>query len=382
MAQVTLGDVAIESRETYKGDKSGMPIVGLEHLIPEDVVLSLWDRDKENTFTKMFRKGDMLFGRRRAYLKKAAQAPFDGICSGDITVIRAKEDRLIPELLPFIIQNDVLFDFAVGKSAGSLSPRVKWENLKNYKFELPPLPEQKKLAEALWAINDTLQAYQKLLIETDELVKSQFIEMFGELGKDDKGWGITTLGECCELNPKRPRDIDDELLVSFVPMPAVSEDGKIDCSDIKPYKEVRKGFTYFAENDVLFAKITPCMENGKGAVAKGLEGGIGSGSTEFHVLRPIAGKSNPYWLYILTMFESFRVGARKVMTGTGGQLRVPIGYLNDYPITLPPIDLQDRFEEFVHQSDKSKFALQNAISAARETKRSIIADALGIKGKE
>lgn len=122
------------------------------------------------------------------------------------------------------------------------------------------------------------------------------------------------------------------------------------------------------------------MENGKGAVAKGLEGGIGSGSTEFHVLRPIAGKSNPYWLYILTMFESFRVGARKVMTGTGGQLRVPIGYLNDYPITLPPIDLQDRFEEFVHQSDKSKFALQNAISAARETKRSIIADALGIKG--
>ena len=382
MAQVTLGDVAIESRETYKGDKSGMPIVGLEHLIPEDVVLSLWDRDKENTFTKMFRKGDMLFGRRRAYLKKAAQAPFDGICSGDITVIRAKEDRLIPELLPFIIQNDVLFDFAVGKSAGSLSPRVKWENLKNYKFELPPLPEQKKLAEALWAINDTLQAYQKLLIETDELVKSQFIEMFGELGKDDKGWGITTLGECCELNPKRPRDIDDELLVSFVPMPAVSEDGKIDCSDIKPYKEVRKGFTYFAENDVLFAKITPCMENGKGAVAKGLEGGIGSGSTEFHVLRPIAGKSNPYWLYILTMFESFRVGARKVMTGTGGQLRVPIGYLNDYSITLPPIDLQDRFEEFVHQSDKSKFALQNAISAARETKRSIIADALGIKGKE
>ena len=179
--------------------------------------------------------------------------------------------------------------------------------------------------------------------------------MFGELGKDDKGWGLTTLGECCELNPKRPRDIDDELMVSFVPMPAVSEDGKIDCSEIKPYKEVRKGFTYFAENDVLFAKITPCMENGKGAVAKGLEGGIGSGSTEFHVLRPIAGKSNPYWLYILTMFEAFRVGARKVMTGTGGQLRVPIAYLKDYSISLPPIELQDRFEEIVYQSDKSKF---------------------------
>ena len=167
---------------------------------------------------------------------------------------------------------------------------------------------------------------------------------------------MTTLGECCELNPKRPRNIDDELKVSFVPMPAISEDGKIDCSNIKTYKEVRKGFTYFAENDVIFAKITPCMENGKGAVAKGLSGGIGSGSTEFHVLRPIEGKSNPYWLYIITMFKSFRVGARKVMTGTGGQLRVPVGYLRDFPISLPPISLQDSFEGFVHQSDKSKFS--------------------------
>lgn len=206
--------------------------------------------------------------------------------------------------------------------------------------------------------------------------------MFGELGKDDKGWGITILGQCCELNPKRPRDINDELMVSFVPMPAVSEDGKIDCSDIRPYKEVRKGFTYFAENDVLFAKITPCMENGKGAVARGLEGEIGSGSTEFHVLRPIEGKSNPYWLYILTMFDLFRVGARKVMTGTGGQLRVPIGYLKDYPVSLPPIELQNQFEQFVHQSDKSKFELQDAIDNLDALSKKIIAENLMVAGKE
>lgn len=376
MSRVKLEDVAIESRETYKGDKTGFPIVGLEHITPENVTLSNWDMDTENTFTKMFHKGDMLFGRRRAYLKKAAQAPFDGICSGDITIIRAKADKILPELLPFIIQNDALFDFAVGKSAGSLSPRVKWENLKNYSFELPSLDEQHKLAEVLWSINDTLQAYQKLLVETDELVKSQFIEMFGELGKDDKGWGLTTLGQCCEINPKRPRNIDDELMVSFVPMPAVSEDGKIDSSDIRPYKEVRKGFTYFAENDVLFAKITPCMENGKGAVARNLESGIASGSTEFHVLRPISGKTNPYWLYIITMFDSFRVGARKVMTGTGGQLRVPIAYLNDYPISLPPIELQNTFEDFVHQSDKSKFELKNTIESLRAMRNNLVSDVL------
>jgi len=183
--------------------------------------------------------------------------------------------------------------------------------------------------------------------------------MFGHLKEDEKGWGLTTLGQSCELNPKRPKGISDELVVSFVPMPAVSEDGHMDCSDKKPYSEVRKGFTYFAEHDVLFAKITPCMENGKGAVAEGLSSCIGAGSTEFHVLRPIAGKSNPYWLYIITMFDNFRKEARKVMTGTGGQLRVPIGFIENYPISLPPIEIQNEFEQFVRQSDKSKFMVSN-----------------------
>ena len=149
MAKVTLGEVAVECRESCRGDKSGLPAVGLEHLTPGQIRLSSWAVNTENTFTKLFRRDDMLFGRRRAYLKKAAQAPFDGICSGDITVIRARPGKLLPELLPFIIQNDDLFDFAVGRSDGSLSPRVKWENLANYTFELPPLAEQKKLAEVL-----------------------------------------------------------------------------------------------------------------------------------------------------------------------------------------------------------------------------------------
>lgn len=175
MSKVLLGDVAHEHKETCKGSKDGYPIVGLEHLIPEEITLTTWDEGSENTFTKMFRKGNVLFGRRRAYLKKAAVAPFDGICSGDITVIEADPDKILPELLPFIIQNDDLFDFAVGKSAGSLSPRVKWEHLKNYEFELPDMDKQKELAELLWAIDDTKKSYQELIAATDELVKSQFI---------------------------------------------------------------------------------------------------------------------------------------------------------------------------------------------------------------
>jgi len=175
MPKVLLGDVAHERKETCKVSKDEYPIVGLEHLISGEITLKTWDEGSDNSFTKMFRKGNVLFGRRRAYLKKAAVAPFDGICSGDITVIEADSDRILPELLPFIIQNDSLFEFAVGKSAGSLSPRVKWEYLKNYEFELPNMDKQKELAELLWAIDATKKSYQELILATDELIKSQFI---------------------------------------------------------------------------------------------------------------------------------------------------------------------------------------------------------------
>ncbi|MCC8045505.1 MAG: restriction endonuclease subunit S [Clostridiales bacterium] len=186
--------------------------------------------------------------------------------------------------------------------------------------------------------------------------------MFGVPGTDPYGWGLTTLGECCELNPRRPKDINVNNDYSFVAMPSVSDDGRINASITKPYSEVCKGFTYFAENDVLFAKITPCMENGKGCVAVGLKNSVGFGSTEFHVLRPIEGISDPYWLYIITMFRKFRTDAEKVMTGTGGQRRVPLNYLNEYSIALPPLELQEQFAAFVRQSDKSKYTIKKLIT--------------------
>lgn len=377
MAQVTLGDVAIESRETYKGDKSGMPIVGLEHLIPEDVVLSLWDRDKENTFTKMFRKGDLLFGRRRAYLKKAAQAPFDGICSGDITVIRAKEDRLIPELLPFIIQNDVLFDFAVGKSAGSLSPRVKWENLKNYKFELPPLPEQKKLAEALWAINDTLQAYQKLLIETDELVKSQFIEMFGDEAKQVR------LDELClhfgDGDWIESKDQSEEG-IRLIQTGNVGNGEYKDKDDKARYISeetfARLGCTEVFPGDILISRLPDPI--GRACIVPEMPKSITAVDCTIVRLKDEI---------LSTFFVNFTktpMYTMQIDSFTTGSTRKRISRANLGSIMVPVPDLarQERFVLIAEQSDKSKFALQNAISAARETKRSIIADALGIKGKE
>lgn len=226
---------------------------------------------------------------------------------------------------------------------------------------------QSKAVEVLDTVNAIIENRRQQLQKLDELVKARFVELFGMPGTDTKGWGLQYLGTCCELNPKKGTDkrLVSGLSVSFVPMPAVSESGKIDASQIKVYDEVKTGFTYFAENDVLFAKITPCMENGKGAIAVGLCNNIGFGSTEFHILRPINDKSNPYWLYSLTSFDTFRKDAADNMTGSAGQRRVPAVFLEKYKVTLPPIELQNQFAAFVEQVDKSKVAVQKSLDEAQ-----------------
>lgn len=185
---------------------------------------------------------------------------------------------------------------------------------------------------------------------------SQFIEMFGNPLSLNQKNELKRLGECCILNPRRPNiALCDTDKVSFIPMPAVSEDGYlVDMTD-EEYGKVKKGFTYFENNDVLFAKITPCMENGKGAIVHGLTNGIGMGSTEFHVLRPINGISSPYWLLALTRMPIFRERAAKNMSGTGGQKRVSASYLDHFMVGLPAIEEQRRFEAIYKQADKSKF---------------------------
>ena len=190
------------------------------------------------------------------------------------------------------------------------------------------------------------------------MVKSQFIEMFGNPLASVQKYPLKKLGECCELNPRRPSlELEDTDKVSFVPMPSVSENGYLQDVIDEEYGKVKKGFTYFENNDVLFAKITPCMENGKGAIAEGLTNNIGMGSTEFHVLRSIDGVSNPFWILTLTRLPIFRERAAKNMSGTGGQKRVPGKYLEGFMVGLPPIEEQNRFETIYRQADKSEFRI-------------------------
>jgi type I restriction enzyme S subunit len=174
---VKFGEIAEEPKENAKDLKAeGIEhVVGLEHIETEDIHLQRSATLEESTtFTKKFAVGDVLFGRRRAYLKKAAQASFSGICSGDITVFRAKEG-ILPELLPFVVNNDKFFDYAVKHSAGGLSPRVKFKDLANYEFLLPPKDQQKQLAELLWAMDEVIEK-EKEVLERLENLKLSYVQ--------------------------------------------------------------------------------------------------------------------------------------------------------------------------------------------------------------
>ena len=270
-------------------------------------------------------------------------------------------------------------DYLNSLGRGATFKEISKTIVENIEIPLPEISEQRAIAALFEKLMKLIQLRKAELEELDRLVKSRFIELFGMPGADDFGWGLVPLGSVCYINPKKGQDprLNSGVEVSFVPMPAVTERGEIDATAIKEYDEVKTGFTYFAENDVLFAKITPCMENGKGAVARGLHNGLGFGSTEFHVLRPIIGKSNPYWIYTLTAFSQFREDAASNMTGSAGQRRVPASFLENYRVALPPIELQEQFATFVEQTDKSKLAVQKGLQELEILKKSLMQQYFG-----
>lgn len=351
MSEVFLGEVAKERKETSKENKGRYPIVGLEHLIPEEITLTAWEENKENSFTKIFRKGDVLFGRRRAYLKKAVVAPFDGICSGDITVIQALPDKILPELLPFIIQNDALFDFAIGKSAGSLSPRVKWENLKNFRFELPDLKEQSKLASLLWSIDSTKKTYQNLIQKTDELVKSQFIEMFGS---------IDSVGTF-------PRKQWDEVLQI------------INGRDYKDIADPNGQYPVYGSGG-LMGRATDylCPEN---TIVVGRKGTIDKPfivyekfwnvDTAFGVVPEQGILHYLYLFWYCKQLDFKKLNKASTLPSTTKDDLLKLW------INIPPYDRQKQFADFVRQSDKSKFELEQTLSELNATYKRIIEENLG-----
>lgn len=199
--KVKFGDVVRDVKNTTKDPATdGLErVVGLDHLDPESLPLRRWDELADlpdgTSFTRTFKAGQVLFGKRRAYQRKVAVPDFDGICSGDILVFEPSSPDLLPEFLPYLVQSDGFFDHALGTSAGSLSPRTKWQELAKYEFALPPLDEQKRIAEALETATNLAEAFNAAAAQVDVVLTALENEVAERSVGEDRSTAVVDLVE-------------------------------------------------------------------------------------------------------------------------------------------------------------------------------------------
>ena len=377
MTHVCLGDVAREIKQKVPVDQE-LPTVGLEHLDPGEVELAHWDEGVETTFTKAFSKGQVLFGRRRAYLRKAAVAPFDGICSGDITVI-APKDNLSPRLLPFIIQNDALFEHAVTNSAGSLSPRVKWQSLSQFEFELPSIAKQEDLADILWTAQETRSHYRQLLTACDDVVKSQFVEMFGGPDPTESDCPPVTIGElAADMRYGTSKKASDSGEFKYLRMNNMTDDGRLDLSDLK-YIDLSGAELENAKvvrGDLLFNRTNSREKVGKTCVFNKNEPMVIAG---YIVRVRFDERVEPGYVSAFLNSNYGKGLLRKMAKGAVGQANISAKEMAKIELPLPPIELQRSFLDFAASVDKSKFAVQKALDELNATTKKILNQELGLE---
>ena len=209
---VAFGDVIQLSKASSKDPVADgfERYVGLEHLEPSDLKVRSWGNIADGiTFTKVFKPGQVLFGKRRAYQRKVAVAGFSGVCSGDIYVLEPKGDELLPELLPFICQSESFYDYVISMSQGGLSPRVNWKALAKYEFALPPLKEQRRITEVLQAAETNRVSLLNLAFKAscavDSLVDNRMrgidlasLQRHERIGQYHGNWALTPLGDLLE----------------------------------------------------------------------------------------------------------------------------------------------------------------------------------------
>ena len=373
MPRVSLGDVAREVKQRAP-EGAACPSVGLEHLDPDEIELSRWNEDGENTFTKSFSRGQVLFGRRRAYLRKAAVAPFDGVCSGDITVIEARE-TLSPRLLPFIIQNEALFKHAVSNSAGSLSPRVKWQSLAQFEFNLPARDQQEKLADLLWTAQDTRNHYKQLLSICVDVIKSQFVEMFSDGGFPRRSLSSLSTSMQNGLSPSKAGIHRAKVLT----LSAITQ-GSFDESawkegtfkdDPSLDKRVSGGCYYVCRGNGNRSLV------GTGEFAPSSIPDLVFPDTMIEV-RVKQGEVLPAYLTIAWKQPFTRDQIERSAKTTNGTYKINQKALGEVEIPVPPLSLQQEFADFAASVDKSKFAIQKALDELNATTKKILNQELGL----
>lgn len=247
------------------------------------------------------------------------------IISGAYNIFGCDENRLNPKYLDALFRTKKFLDYVNEKAIGGVRMDFKIEYMQDWQIPLPPLEIQNEIVEKIEKQKQIIEGAEKI-----EAASNIDYDIFAEYEKKN-------IEKFADINPSKQIKISENDFVTFIPMEAVDDiSGKITKPQERPLYEVKKGYTYFADGDVIFAKITPCMENGKTALAENLKNGIGFGSTEFHVFRTNPNKLIAKYIYYFLRTKKFRELAKEKMTGASGHKRVPESFLKEYVYPLPP----------------------------------------------
>lgn len=381
MAKYRFDQIAINSTEKKKPvEEDRFTYLGLEHLDSGSLKVTRFGSEVAPIGEKLvMHKGDVLFGKRRAYQKKVAIAPFDGIFSAHGMVLRPKEDVIDKDFFPLFISSDYFLDAAIKISVGSLSPTINWRDLKELEFDLPDMDTQRKLAEVLWSINDTMEAYKKLISATDELVKSQFIEMFGDFKSNPKGLEITTIDQLFSVGSSK-RVFQKDWTSSGVPfyrareIVKLSEQGRVDNELFiteEMYQEYAARYGVPQAGDIMVTGVGTlgiCY-----LVQPEDRFYYKDGNTLcFHSLGRIDSRFVVECYKMSFIREQIEANAGGSTVGT-----YTIETACKTKIFNPPLDEQRKFVAFVRQTDKSKFAALQCCSQSIMPRNDKLYDFLG-----
>ncbi len=380
MEKYRFEQIAINSTEKKKPtEEDRFTYLGLEHLDSGTLKVSRFGAEVAPIGEKLvMHKGDVLFGKRRAYQKKVAIAPFDGIFSAHGMVLRPKENVIDKDFFPLFIASDYFLDAAIKISVGSLSPTINWRDLKILEFELPELDEQRRLASVLWAMNETIEGYKKLIEATDNLVKSQFIEMFGSPLLNDREWPIQQIGELFGVvsRGKQPVYVGQSS-VRVINQACIYWD-RFKLGNIKYHDVLSKKRTLEAHDRCVLINSTGTGTLGRCNVfVHPLDGYVYVVDSHVTMLDK-SDAIDPYFFKGLFQREDVQKKIySEFVNGSTNQIELSKEKLSGMSLIVPPIELQHKFAAFVRQSDKSKFELEQALAELTATYKRIISENLG-----
>lgn len=370
--KVRFGDVTNNLNQRTKDLSDGVfhKVVGLEHMDSGNFHVAKWEEnDGFTSFSRVFRKGQTLFGKRRAYQKKIAVADFDGICSGDILVFESMDENvLLSSLLPFICTSKCFYDYVESNSQGSLSPRVSFSALSQYEFLLPPIDEQKRITKILWAVDNVVQRYVSMYNALDTIKFIQMNELAETItnGREQCSLGEIVEYESGQVDPKEPPYRDMPLVA---PNHVESGTGKVLEIVSAAEQNAISGKYKFSKGQIVYSKIRPNLNKVFIADFEGLC------SADMYPLKPKNSLLAEYLYYVL-ISKSFLEYA------TTCSVRTSIPKLNrkdmsSFPICCPDLQSQNEFVDKMKQVDTNVEKCRTHIDNSRTTLNNLINYYLG-----